>query len=377
MSFAHMSHLSRRTFLKYSATFATAAAITESMQLTPASAQTRSFLTDQTDPQPLNPVQMIVELLEEYPLIALGEAHLLQEELDFLDTLLHQQSFSRKIDAIVVEFGNARYQNIADSFIAGEPVANADLKQIWRNTVITGGNPVWDAPVYEQFFRVVREINHALPAEKRIRVLLGDPPIDWSTVQTLDDYAQFALQRDAHYVSVVEQEVLRKGQRALLIAGNGHFLRGLRIDGDPRQPSNTWPFNAGTILNQKYPGKLFIINPLLLAPQQQDRVSQLVANWHAPSLALLARTWLAAEPIPASDRNTATTLGAQCDAVLYFGGVDALTASRAEPALYQGGDYAAELLRRGNLLAQWGVQPGNPLTTALYMAQLGPGYYSY
>jgi hypothetical protein len=369
--------LSRRTFLQYTTAFATAVVATESIQNAPVFAATSSNMGDRTEPEPLNPIHTILELTEKYPLIAIGEAHQLQEQHDFFDTLLHHQALPGKINDIVVEFGNALYQDIADNFVAGKAVANKDLQQIWRNTVITGGNPVWDAPVYEQFFRIVREINRSLSPEKQMRVLLGDSPINWSTVQTLDDYAQFALQRDAHYVSVVEQEVLQKKHRALLIAGNGHFLRGLRIDGDPRQPSNTWPFDVGTILSQNYPGKLFIINPLLLEPQEQDQQSQLVANWHTPALALLANTWLAAEPIPASDRNSATTLGAQCDAVLYFGGVGTLTASRAEPALYQGGDYATELLRRGNLLAEWGVQQGNPLDSALHTALLGPSYYSY
>lgn len=383
MSPTRASYLSRRKLLKYGTTlatvttFAAAAVITEHSQLTPASAHTDTSFAGQVDPQPREAAQAIIELFEEYPLIALGEAHLLQEEHDFIDMLLHQPAFARKVDAIVVEFGNALYQDIADRFIAGEPVANEDLKQIWRNTTVTGGNPVWDAPVYEQFFRIVREINRSHHSGKQIRVLLGDPPIDWSSVKTLDNFAQFALQRDAHYASVVEQEVLRKGQRALLIAGNGHFLRGLRADGDPSQPGSTWPLNAGTLLTQKYPGKLFIVNPLILAPQEQDQISQLVANWWAPALALLAHTWLGAKPVPASSRNAATTLGAQCDAVLYFGGVNTLTASRSEPALYQGGDYAAELLRRGNLLVQWGVQQGNPLANALHMALLGPSYYSY
>ena len=371
-------YLSRRRFLIYStAAVATTVTITQTARSKPARAQVKVPLETTTNPKPLKAVEATLALLDQYPLVALCEAHQLQEEHDFIDTLLHNPRLPYAINAIVVEFGNSLYQNIADDFVSGKSVANKDLKQIWRNTVITGGNPVWDAPVYEQFFRNIRAINRPLPPEKRIRVLLGDPPIDWTTVQSIDDYAQFATQRDAHYASVVEQEVLQKGLRALLIAGNGHFLRGLRIEGDPRQPANTWPFNAGTLLNQKYPGKLFIINTLLLDPTEQDHTSQLVAHWSAPEIAHIADTWLGNKPVPATDRNAATTLGAMCDAIIYFGGVDALNASRADPSLYQGGDYAAELLRRGDLLVQWGVQQGNPLEIDLHTAQLGSSYYTY
>jgi hypothetical protein len=109
-------------------------------------------------------------------LVGLCEAHLLQEEHDFFGALLRQRTLPSLINDIVVEFGNALYQPIADRFILGdEPVANAVLHQIWRNTTISGGNPGWDAPVYEQFFRTVRAVNWSLPPSRRIRVLLGDP----------------------------------------------------------------------------------------------------------------------------------------------------------------------------------------------------------
>ena len=48
---------------------------------------------------------------------------------------------------------------------------------MWRNTTQSPGQ-TWDASVYEQFFRRVRAVNWTLPPSKRIRVLLGDPPLD-------------------------------------------------------------------------------------------------------------------------------------------------------------------------------------------------------
>ena len=52
-----------------------------------------------------------------------------------------------------------------------------------------------------------------------------------STWQRLD---RGLPQRDAHYAGVVEREVLAKGGRALLIAGDGHLLRGLTADHYPK-----------------------------------------------------------------------------------------------------------------------------------------------
>ena len=52
----------------------------------------------------------------------------------------------------------------------------------------------------------------------------------------------------------------------------------------------------------------------------------------------------------------AVSFAAQADAVLYLGCAELLTASRAEPALYQGGEYAEELRRMSQIAAQLGIR---------------------
>jgi hypothetical protein len=84
----------------------------------------------------------------------------------------------------------------------------------------------WDAPVYEQFYRTVRAVNWTRPAGRQIRVLLGDPPIDWATVTRASQLDLFLSQRDTHAAAVVEkeEEVLAKNHRALLCYGGAHLL---------------------------------------------------------------------------------------------------------------------------------------------------------
>lgn len=45
-----------------------------------------------------------------------------------------------------------------------------------------------EIPVDETFFQTVRAVNATLPPERRIRVLLSDPPIDWTSVKTREDH---------------------------------------------------------------------------------------------------------------------------------------------------------------------------------------------
>jgi hypothetical protein len=94
------------------------------------------------------------------------------------------------VDDIVVEFGNALYQDTIDRFVSGQPVDNADLRPVWRNTTQSPGE-TWDAPVYEQFFRTVR----------------------------------------AHPASVIAKQVLAKGRRALICYGLDHLTHGGSLAG--------------------------------------------------------------------------------------------------------------------------------------------------
>jgi hypothetical protein len=322
------------------------------------------------DPQPQDPFAMILEATTRFPIVAIGEAHQLQEEHDFFQALLQRPDLPTRITDLVVEFGNARYQDVADRFVAGEPVANADLSPIWRDT-IGGFRGVWDPPVYEQFFRTVRAVNWQRPPAQRLRVLLADPPIDFAAIQRPEDALAYGQQRDAHMAGVLQQEVLDQGRRALFIAGNGHLLRGQHADMDPTQ------LNAITQLDQQSPGVTFVIDLLLVPPGAPDQLATLTGAWARPAAALLAGTWLGETQRPGRAVTAAAARYAeQADAVLYLGGGDTLTASRAEPAIYLAGAYHDELERRNRLQEAYTGQPSDLVGDALQRARLGPSYFA-
>jgi hypothetical protein len=336
------------------------------------------------DPKPQDALKQLLDALKRFPVVAVGDRHGLQEIHDLLTALLFHPDLPAQLTDIVVEFGNARHQDIADRFVLeGKPVADTDLQQIWRHTL--GGRVLWDAPAYAQFFRTVRAVNWMRAPERRLRVLLGDPAFDHTKVRGADDkdyVTDLVRQRDAHYARVVEREVLAKDRRALLLAGSGHLLRG--IEDNFNQP------NAVTLLEKKHQGKLFVVDPLLLPPGTHrdgllHRVQAVTADWARPSCALLAGTWLGAlkessKPWINSMAYRATDAaaaryGAQADAVLYLGPGEALTASRADPAIYRSGDYAAELKRLGQVSSQLG-NPADLVAEGLGLSQAGPGWFA-
>jgi hypothetical protein len=299
-----------------------------------------------TELQPAPALPAILDALRRYPLVALCDRHQLQQEHDLIQSLLRSPALPGLINDIVVEFGNPLKQSISDRYLLTlEPLQIEDVRQIWRQT----GSPLWDAPVYEQFFRTVRDVNAALPASRRIRVVLGDTPIDYSRVHDVADadYVRtMENETDAHFAQVVETEVMAKGHRALLIAGGGHLRLGLHADQRPRSDAPGQPPNAGTRIAQLHPGSLYVIDTLIVGYLDQPsraRALDAVGTWAAPQMAPLSGTWLGEQPGPSISYRALTPADErydnQVDAVIYLGPDSTLRFSLPDPSIYSAGPY--------------------------------------
>jgi hypothetical protein len=75
-------------------------------QLVLRTTQRRPSVSTHPDPVPVDAITGILKAFTTYPLVALGEAHWLQQEADFVTHLLQHPDFPRLVPIIVVEFGN-------------------------------------------------------------------------------------------------------------------------------------------------------------------------------------------------------------------------------------------------------------------------------
>src|SRR5438045_2464618 len=207
------------------------------------------------DPRPQPAVSAIVRVFDSYPVVAIAENHRNQQVHDFIVLLVSDPRFLEKVDDIVVEFGSARYQQVIDRYVAGDAVPDAELRRVWRDTV---NILVWDAPVYERFFRTVRSVNQRR-RHRPLRVLLADPAVDWSQIQRREDWEQVAAIRDEHAAEVVEREVLTKRHRALLIFGSGHVTRDSAFEQNDAKPDRKTKSNVAELLETRHPGSTFLI----------------------------------------------------------------------------------------------------------------------
>ena len=131
------------------------------------------------DPTPVDAYAGVLRQFGQRPLVAFLETHGSAQQHGFLRELVSRPDFDADV---VVEFGSARYQVTIDRYVRGERVPLSSLSRVWRRTTQDSG--VWNDPIYAQFFRVVRAANLKRAPERRIRVLLGDPPIDWRRIKT-------------------------------------------------------------------------------------------------------------------------------------------------------------------------------------------------
>jgi hypothetical protein len=291
---------------------------------------------------PIDPIKAILDAFQSHSIVALGEPHGNEQAAAFRVALIRDARFADVVNDIVVESGNSRFQDVVDAFVSGQQVPDTTLRQAWQNTTVA--NFVWDRPIYEQFFCAVRDVNASLPKQKQLRLLLGDPPIDWNAVHTADDLLKWLLQRDSSAASIVRDQVLAKRRRALVIYGEGHF----------------WRHNAGNNLVSRLEAegtKVFTVS----APIMTDLASiqPRISSWPRPSLALLPGTRIGAENfqrlfgLPGTNTD-ALRFEDQVDAVLYFGSPSTMTTSRLPAPLCADEHYVSMRL------ARMALDPGPP-----------------
>jgi hypothetical protein len=278
-------------------------------------AQMRQVQPNDSELIPEPAIPAILAAFDKYEVVGMPAAHGMKDLDDLILSLMRNPFLWRKVNDVVVECGNSLYQSVLDRYIAGEEVPFAEVRKVWRNTT----QPMCGmSGFYEQFFPLVRAINQKLPPEKRLRVLAGDPPIDWKQTKTFQDVGKF-LERDASIASVMEKQVLSKHRKALMLFGLFHL-------------EHQSGLSAVSMYEKDYPNLTFVITDIGFFTTEPTAF----ATWPFPSLTFAKGTWLV-------------------DAFLYLGPQDLMLREQVPADIALDSDYRAELWRRQTL-------PGSPET---------------
>jgi hypothetical protein len=312
---------------------------------------------------PADPTTVVLDAFRTHPIVALSEGqHWNLQAHAYRMSLIRDPHLPNAINDIVVEFGDARYQNVIDRYVAGGDVLYDELRHVWEDTTMS--NTVFDMAIYEELFCTVREVNRSLPAGKRLRVLLGDPPIDWAKISNGDEILELMYERNAFAADLVRKEILARHRRALLLYADGHFFRKgeetvpewMVVKRKPEEP-------LVSQLEKTHPGIVFNIG----APTNADltKFQPEVANWHAPSIAILKGTTLGAAPFGTlyglnGPEFHNVRMEDQFDALLYLGPPSSITLSELSKSRCTDESYMKMRLARMALIP-WGQYEINSL----------------
>lgn len=249
-----------------------------------------------------NAVDFILEKLGRYPIVGIGDLHMCLQHSQFLEQLIEDPRLPGKVQDIVVEFGNPLYQAVVDRYVLeGKDVPLAVRKHVWQEAAM--GWYMANSPIYEAFYDQLRDVNLRVPKKERIRVILGDAPLDVGQFRANpDQYLRPFLAfketlQDPREISIAASitRVMASGRRALVLSGNGHLNLTQRSG------------NARHIFERLYPNRFYLI----------DESGPGNSSWPIPSIV----TW-------ADDREPN-------HARLWLGLLDSLTVVRPSPLIYR------------------------------------------
>ena len=282
----------------------------------------------------------ILDAFRTHQIVALGEGiHGNNQAHAVRLALIFDPRFATVVNDIVVEFGSARYPALMDRFVSGGEVPYAELRKAWQDTAIPHAG--WDLPIYEAFFRAVREVNALLPADRQLRLLLGDPPIDWSVVRTREDVGRWLASR-GHVMDVIKREVLSRNRRALVLYGDGHLRRYSKWRGTdgPAPP---------TLLNRIEGEGTKAFAVWTNTTVELERLQKDIGTWPIPSLTIVRGTRLGAldfKHFAGMETDPPTRMEEQYDGVLYLGPVSSITFAELPAALCSDAEYTKMRLAR-------------------------------
>ena len=237
--------------------------------------------------------------------------------------------------------------------------SGAILRRAWEDHTVANSLGVQA----EELIRAVRTVNASLSNTRRLRVIAGDPPIDWDNITSGPDGRRWIELRDSYPADLIRRQVLDRGRRALVVYGQGHLQR-RQIAAN--YDMSTWQAQTVvSLLEPDHGARIFNIFTFL---DRNVELPEGITSWRVPSLAALRGTALGARDfglysrglgdgsrvgikggqlvvVPREEWKT-MRMEDQFDAVLYLGPPASMTTTSVPAALCADADFVRRRLER-------------------------------
>lgn len=164
----------------------------------------------------------VAAAFETHQFVFIGSTHGGKKPHDFLLCLLSRPSLQRRVQDVLVEWGNPVHQSLVDRYLLKlEPVPLDSLRPVWFDT---DAPQLWARlPLIPEFYEAVRVVNTRLDPARRLRVLGGCEPIDWSAVKSAADVARYPFKNNWAAHVITEHVAPDPERRLLVVYGDGHI----------------------------------------------------------------------------------------------------------------------------------------------------------
>ena len=222
---------------------------------------------DNSEVRTPDPITYVLNKLNKYDLVMIGERHRVREEPVFIQNFLKQCYKEDAIDFLFLEFGEFQSQGKIESFFEAKKCNPKPIVELFQDPSIMG----WGYREYFDIFKLVYDENKKRPEGARIKIVLVDGPPSkiyierelyrcfdgsslsekekWHKVSWLRDGIE---DRDSFMAQVIAAYLLDgSGRKGIYYAGGHHIRKDLR-----KKDSGRRLFSTGGILTRKYPGKV-------------------------------------------------------------------------------------------------------------------------
>lgn len=216
----------------------------------------------------------INQTFKKYNIIGLDEGpHATIQIHNYLRKLIACKSVNQVVDYIILEFLNTSYQGIIDDYIAGKEVTIVELREAWRNGTVSHNTTIGEASVYFELLKTIRLSNSDRSNTHKIRVLGGDPGMDWSKITTQREFFRSLSQRDLFPAHLAIEYGINQRKKVLMIYGGLHYGKYV----DKKLDSSHWTIDY--IINNRFPNSIYTISMLRTTHKKMIDINSICSSF--------------------------------------------------------------------------------------------------
>jgi hypothetical protein len=139
---------------------------------------------------PTEPIAQILASFRTHDIVTITDPHGNEQVQAFILALIRDQRFRDLVDDLVIETASSRYQDVIDRFVRGDDVPRPLIRRAWEDHTVANSL----GRQAEELMQAVRAVNGSANGTRKLRVIGGDPPIDWENITSQEDQFRFGVQ---------------------------------------------------------------------------------------------------------------------------------------------------------------------------------------